>query len=101
MPTLADRHWCHVLGLCVMARACFRVVAAQIWNWNALPGSEYHLISRTKISVSLNSSTQRRRDSAVELSRVGGVNTPVGSRDQVYSYFYDVEMRLVHVRQVR
>ena len=28
----------------------------------------------------------RRRDSAVELSRVGGVNAPVGSRDPVYNF---------------
>ena len=33
--------------------------------------------------------THRRRDSsqsAVELSRVGGVNAPVGSRDPVYNF---------------
>ena len=29
---------------------------------------------------------QRRRDSTVELSRVGGVNAPVGSRDPVYNF---------------
>jgi len=30
--------------------------------------------------------THRRRDSAVELSRVGAVNTPVGSRDPVHTF---------------
>ena len=30
--------------------------------------------------------TYRRRDSTVELSRVGGVNAPVGSRDPVYNF---------------
>jgi len=30
--------------------------------------------------------THRRRDETVELRRVGGVNTPVGSRDPVYMY---------------
>jgi len=30
--------------------------------------------------------THRRRNSAVELSRVGGVNAPVGSRDPVYNF---------------
>jgi len=30
--------------------------------------------------------TYRRRDEAVELRRVGGVNTPVGSRDPVYNF---------------
>jgi len=29
---------------------------------------------------------RRRRDSIVELSRVGGVNAPVGSRDPVYNF---------------
>jgi len=29
--------------------------------------------------------SHRRRDSAVELSCVGGVNVPVGSRDSVYN----------------
>ena len=30
--------------------------------------------------------THRRRVSTVELSRVGGVNAPVGSRDPVYNF---------------
>jgi len=30
--------------------------------------------------------THRRRDSTVELTRVGGVNAPVGSRDPVYNF---------------
>jgi len=29
---------------------------------------------------------RRRRDSTVELSRVGGVKAPVGSRDPVYNF---------------
>jgi len=33
-----------------------------------------------------NTHRRRRRDSTVELSRVGGVNAPVGSRDQVYNF---------------
>jgi len=32
-----------------------------------------------------NTHRRRRRDSTVELSRVGGVNAPVGSRDPVYN----------------
>ena len=38
--------------------------------------------------VKYTSSTHRRRrhDSAVELSRVGGVNAPVGSHDSVYNF---------------
>ena len=32
------------------------------------------------------SNTHRRRDETVELRRVGGVNTPVGSRDPVYNF---------------
>jgi len=40
--------------------------------------------------------TQRRRDSVVELSRVGGVNAPIGSRDPVYKIYCAVEQsRLV------
>jgi len=30
--------------------------------------------------------THRRRDSSVELSRVGSVNAPFGSRDRVYKF---------------
>ena len=33
-----------------------------------------------------NTHRRRRRDSTVELSRVGGVNAPVGSRDPVYNF---------------
>jgi len=33
-----------------------------------------------------NTHRRRRRDSAVELSHVGGVNAPVGSRDPVYNF---------------
>ena len=38
-------------------------------------------------NVGLKTNTHRRyrRDSTVELSRVGGVNAPVGSRDSVYT----------------
>ena len=32
------------------------------------------------------SNTHRRRDETVELRRVGGVNTPVSSRDPVYNF---------------
>jgi len=35
-----------------------------------------------------NTHRRRRRDSAVELSRVGGVNALVGSRDPVYNYYF-------------
>ena len=33
-----------------------------------------------------NTHRRRRRDETVELRRVGGVNTPVGSRDPVYNF---------------
>jgi len=33
-----------------------------------------------------NTHCRRRRDSTIELSRVGGVNTPVDSRDPVYNF---------------
>jgi len=33
-----------------------------------------------------NTHRRRRHDSTVELSRVGGVNAPVGSRDPVYNF---------------
>ena len=34
--------------------------------------------------IKSNTHRRRRRDSTVELSRVGGVNAPVGSRNPVY-----------------
>jgi len=37
-------------------------------------------------TIKSNTHRRRRRDSAVELSRVGGVNAPVGSRDPVYNF---------------
>jgi len=33
-----------------------------------------------------NTHRRRRRDETVELRRVGGVNTPVGSRDPFYNF---------------
>ena len=36
-----------------------------------------------------NTHRRRRRDETVELRRVGGVNTPVGSRDPVYNFLCD------------
>jgi len=36
--------------------------------------------------VMSNTHRRRRRDETVELRRVGGVNTPVGSRDPVYNF---------------
>jgi len=38
------------------------------------------------LSVMPNTHRRRRRDSTVELSRVGGVNAPVASRHQVYNF---------------
>ena len=35
-----------------------------------------------------NTHHRRRRNSTVELSRLGGVNAPVGSRDPVYNFLY-------------
>jgi len=40
------------------------------------------LLIKMKLYSSLMSNTHCRRDETVELRRVGGVNTPVGSRDQ-------------------
>jgi len=37
-------------------------------------------------SLKPNTHRRRRRDSTVELSRVGGVNAPVGSRDPVHDF---------------
>ena len=39
-------------------------------------------------SLKPNTHRRRRRDSTVELSHVGGVNAPVGSRDPVYDFLY-------------
>jgi len=38
------------------------------------------------VGFKLNTHRRRRRDETVELRRVGGVNTPVGSRDPVYNF---------------
>ena len=45
-------------------------------------------MTRTLFSTGLmpNTHRRRRRDETVELRRVGGVNTPVGSRDPVYNF---------------
>jgi len=46
---------------------------------------------KTTASVSsdiVKPNTHRRLDSTVELSRVGGVNAPVGSRDAVYNFMF-------------
>jgi len=40
------------------------------------------------MSVKPNTHRRRRRDETVESRRVGGVNTPVGSRDPVYNFLY-------------
>jgi len=37
-------------------------------------------------SVPIKSNTHHRRDETVELRRVSGVNTPIGSRDPVYNF---------------
>ena len=37
-------------------------------------------------SLMPNTHRRRRRDETVELRRVGGVNTPVGSRDPAYNF---------------
>ena len=39
----------------------------------------------TKLHLMPNTHRRRRCDETVELRRVGGVNTPVGSRDPVYN----------------
>ena len=40
----------------------------------------------SETQLKLNTHRRRRRHSTVELSRVGGVNAPVGSRDPVYNF---------------
>ena len=47
------------------------------------------------LAATANTHRRRRRDSTVELNRVGGVNAPVGSCDPVYNFLYCWAMRLV------
>jgi len=42
-----------------------------------------------------NTHRRRRGDSTVELSRIGGVNAPVGSRDPVYNLLFVELLRLM------
>jgi len=47
----------------------------------------YHCFAiKSFLPIMPNTHCRRRRDSAVELSRVGGVDAPVGSRDPVYNF---------------
>jgi len=69
--------------------ATVNVVTSSYYKRTRGPSQLTWLECRRPLALSTdkpNTQRRRRRDLTVELSRVGGVNAPVGSRDPVYNF---------------
>jgi len=78
-------HHCKFIPECVTERI---FVDLRFWatQYIILYDPAWHALSNCRVvKVKPNTHRRRRRDATVELSRVGGVNAPVGSRDPVYN----------------
>ena len=79
---IIDNKWRHPFSLLYQADT----VNTRHDRWRAL--TPRRSLQSLQLQKTLKSNTHRRRrdSSVVELSRVGGVNAPVGSRDPVYNF---------------